>query len=167
MYVKERIVNMYCIHCGRLNHNKICLFSEKGVNYIHSFFVSNLLFNSKFNKVYCIYPTSNQYNLYSSLMNLPDTLEIESLYNEDWIDILLMIVSGINDINVLLNHLLFPSIEENTIIEEEGYFNDLDFNKKNKIERQKLYEKLKLNTITYKTIKHYTGQSLLDLEELQ
>jgi hypothetical protein len=78
-----------------------------------------------------------------------------------------MIVSEIDDINVLLKHLLFPSIEENTIIEEEGYFNDLDFNKKNKIERQKLYEELKRNTITHKTIKHYTGQSLLDLEELQ
>ena len=158
---------MYCIHCGRLEHDKVCLFSKDGINYIYSFFVSNLLFNSKFNRIYYIYPTKEQYNMYSFMMNIHNTEEIEQLYNEDWIDVLLLVLSNVDNISPILKHLIFPSLNEDTSIEEQYYFSDIEFNKDSKIEKNRLIKKLKNNIIKHQTIKHYTNKPLIDLEEIQ
>lgn len=156
---------MYCINCGRLEHDKVCLFSKEGINYIYSFFVTNLLFNSKFNKILYIYPTKEQYNMYSSLMNIHNTLEIEKLYNEEWIDILLLVLSNVENINPLIKHLVFPSLIEDTFEEEQNYFSDIEFNKQSNLERKNIINKLKNYCITRKMIKDFTGYHLIDLEQ--
>ena len=155
---------MYCIHCGRLEHDKVCLFSKEGVNYIHSFFVSNLSFNSKFNDKYYIYPTAKQYNMFSSLMNIPSTLEIEKLYNEEWMEVLLLVLSNVENLDPLIKHLIFPSLIEDTFEEEQDYFTDIEFNKNSNLERKTIIEKLKNNCITRKMIKQFTGSYLIDLD---
>ena len=155
---------MYCIHCGRLEHDKVCLFSKEGVNYIHSFFVSNLSFNSKFNDKYCIYPTAKQYDMFSSLINIPSTLEIEKLYNEEWMDVLLLVLSNVENLDPLIKHLIFPSLIEDTFEEEQDYFTDIEFNKHSNLERKTIIEKLKNNCITRKMIKQFTGSYLIDLD---
>ena len=155
---------MYCIHCGRLEHDKVCLFSKEGVNYIHSFFVSNLSFNSKFNDKYYIYPTAKQYNMFSSLMNIPSTLEIEKLYNEEWMEVLLLVLSNVENLDPLIKHLIFPSLIEDTFEEEQDYFSDIEFNKHSNLERKIIIEKLKNNCITRKMIKQLTGSYLIDLD---
>lgn len=156
---------MYCIHCGRLEHDKVCLFSKDGMNYIHSFFISNLLFNSKFNNVYYIYPTEDQYNMFSSLMNIHNTLEIEKLYDEDWIDVLLLVLSNVENIDPLIKHLIFPLLIEDTYEEEQDYFSDIEFNKQSNLERKRIIEKLKNYCITRKMIKGFTGSYLIDLDQ--
>ena len=156
---------MYCIDCGRLKHDKVCLFSKDGMNIIHSFFVSNLLFNSKFNNVYYIYPTDKQYNMFSSLMNIHNTLEIEKLYNEEWMDVLLLVLSNVENLDPLIKHLIFPSLIEDTFEEEQDYFSDIEFNKHSNLERKAIIEKLKNNCITRKMIKQFTGSYLIDLEQ--
>lgn len=156
---------MYCIDCGRLEHDKVCLFSKDGMNIIHSFFVSNLLFNSKFNNVYYIYPTKDQYNIYASLMNIPNTLEIEKLYNEEWIDVLLLVLSNVENIDPLIKHLVFPLLIEDTYEEEQDYFSDIEFNKQSNLERKSIIEKLKNHCITRKMIKQFTGSYLIDLDQ--
>jgi len=157
---------MYCNNCGKLlvDHNsKVCLFSKEGITYIHSFFVSNLLFNSKFNRVYYVYPTVEQYNLYCSIINIPNSIEIESLYNEDWLDILLLVMSNVDNLDPILKNLVFSTLDENTSIEEESYFTDIEFNKQSKKEKQRIYNKLKCNTVTHKLIKQYTGLTIGEL----
>lgn len=155
---------MYCIHCGRLEHDKVCLFSKDGMNYIHSFFVSNLSFNSKFNNIYYTYPTDKQYNMFSSLMNIHNTLEIEKLYKEEWMDVLLLVLSNVENLDPLIKHLIFPSLIEDTFEEEQDYFSDIEFNKHSSLERKTIIEKLKNNRITRKMIKQFTGSYLIDLD---
>lgn len=143
-----------CPDCGQKHDNiRMCIMSKSASYLVVGFLSAQLVTISKFNKFYNIFPSKELYNGFALLVNLPSAEEIESLYKEDFTDMLLLTAGNVE------NTSLFDSFFFNKEEYIEEYRNDADFSSSVRVGVASLRNYLSQFQLKVEDIKQNTGKS--------
>lgn len=118
---KGDIVSMdICKHCGQL-HNKECIFEYTNSIKVLQLFLVSYITLSKFNELSYKFPTKEVYNSFALLNNFLNSEEIEELYKEEYIDILLFVLDNL-ELDSLTRTLIFGGEEYDEMFIDDSTF---------------------------------------------